>query len=199
MGQARGLGDRSPGLLSRAPGGIVVGVDEKQLRKKRDQELIEILNEVRVALAGASVLFGFLLIVPFSAGWDGAADSQRAAYVVAFLATLLSVIGFMTPTAYHRLRWRERNKERMLRISHLGTIAGIACLAVAMTAAAYLVIDEMTSTALAVVVTALVGAVFVLVWFALPLSRPYERWDEEPDDDDLDDLGSHRTVVSRVD
>ena len=185
--------------MSPAPGGIVVGVDEKQLRKKRDQELIEILNEVRVALAGASVLFGFLLIVPFSAGWDSAADSQHAAYVVAFLATLLSVIGFMTPTAYHRLRWRERNKERMLRISHLGTIAGIACLAVAMTAATYLVIDEMTSTSLAVVVTALVGAVFVLVWFALPLSRPYERWDEEVDEDELEDLGSHPTVGSRVD
>lgn len=185
--------------MSRASGGIVVGVDEKQLRKKRDQELIEILNEVRVALAGASVLFGFLLIVPFSAGWDAAADSQHAAYVVAFLATLLSVVGFMTPTAYHRLRWRERNKEHVLRVSHMGTIAGIACLAVAMTAATYLVIDEMTSTALAVVVTALVGAVFVLVWFALPLSRPYERWDEEMDEDELDDLGSHPTIVSRVD
>ena len=36
----------------------------------------------------------------------------------------------MTPTAYHRLRWRERNKERMLRISHAGTICGIALLAV---------------------------------------------------------------------
>jgi O-antigen/teichoic acid export membrane protein len=185
--------------LSRAPGGIVVGVDEKQLRKKRDQELIEILNEVRVALAGASVLFGFLLIVPFSAGWDGASDSQHAAYVAAFLATLLSVIGFMSPTAYHQLRWRERNKERMLRISHMGTIAGIGCLAVAMTAATYLVIDEMTGTGVAVVVTALVGAVFVLVWFALPLSRPYERWDEEMDEDELDDLGSQPTVVSHVD
>jgi O-antigen/teichoic acid export membrane protein len=185
--------------LSLAPDAIVVGVDEKQLRKKRDQELIEILNEVRVALAGASVLFGFLLIVPFSAGWDAAADSQHAAYVVAFLATLLSVVGFMTPTAYHRLRWRERNKERMLRVSHLGTIAGIACLAVAMTAATYLVIDEMTSTAVAVVVTALAGAVFVVVWFALPLSRPYERWDEELDADELDELGSQPTVGSRVD
>ena len=39
-------------------------MNEKQLREKRDQELIEILNEVRVALAGASVLFGFLLQWP---------------------------------------------------------------------------------------------------------------------------------------
>ena len=174
-------------------------MDEKQLRKKRDQELIEILNEVRVALAGASVLFGFLLVVPFNSGWDGATDSQRAAYVVAFLATLLSVIGFMTPTAYHRLRWRERNKERMLRISHAGTICGIGLLAVAMTAATYLVIDEMTTTAVAAVVTAVAGAVFAGVWFVLPLSRPYDRWDEDVDDEELEQLGSHPPIGSATD
>ncbi len=174
-------------------------MDEKQLRKKRDQELIEILNEVRVALAGASVLFGFLLVVPFNSGWDGATDSQRAAYVVAFLATLLSVVGFMTPTAYHRLRWRERNKERMLRVSHAGTIFGIALLAVAMTAATYLVIDEMTKTAVAAAVTAVAGAVFLGVWFVLPLSRPYDRWDDDMDDEELEQLGSHPPIGSATD
>ena len=77
-GGGRLSASRSSGSSSRSPrpcagaaepdrGAIVVRVDEKQLRKKRDQELIEILNEVRVALAGASVLFGFLLVVPFSA------------------------------------------------------------------------------------------------------------------------------------
>jgi predicted membrane channel-forming protein YqfA (hemolysin III family) len=174
-------------------------MDEKQLRKKRDQELIEILNEVRVALAGASVLFGFLLVVPFNSGWDGATDSQRAAYVVAFLATLLSVVGFMTPTAYHRLRWRERNKERMLRVSHAGTIVGIALLAVAMTSATYLVIDEMTTTVVAAVVTAVAGAVFAGVWFVLPLSRPYDRWDDDVDDEELEQLGSHPPIGSATD
>ena len=174
-------------------------MDGKQLRKKRDQELIEILNEVRVALSGASVLFGFLLVVPFSARWDGATDAQQTAYVVAFLATLLSVVGFMTPTAYHRLRWRERNKERMLRISHAGTICGIALLALAMTAATYLVIDEMANTAVTAAVTAVAGAVFVGVWFLLPLSRAYDRWDEDVDEDELEELGSHPPIGTAAD
>ena len=159
-------------------------MNEKQLREKRDQELIEILNEVRVALAGASVLFGFLLVVPFNSGWDDATDSQRAAYVVAFLATLLSVVGLMTPTAYHRLRWRERNKERMLRFSQLGVVAGIA---------------EMARTALALAVTAVAGAAVLLVWYALPLSGPYERWDDEVDDEELHELGSHPRIGAGTD
>lgn len=156
-------------------------MDEAELRDKRDQELIELLNEARVALSGASVLFGFLLVVPFSSRWGETSDVQRAAYVVAFLSTLLAVLALMMPTAYHRLRWRERNKERMLRYSHLGVFAGMVCLAVAMTAAVYLVIDTVVSTPWAVVTTSAAGAAFALVWFALPLSSPYERWDEDVD------------------
>jgi membrane protein YdbS with pleckstrin-like domain len=164
-------------------------VNEKQLRKKRDQELIEILNEVRVALSGASVLFGFLLVVPFNSGWDDTSRSQHTAYGIAFVATLLSVVGLMTPTAYHRLRWRERNKERMLRISHFGTVSGIACLAVAMTAVTFFVMNELTDMTWVVVATCFAGAVFVVVWFLVPLTGPYDRWDENLDDDELEELG----------
>jgi hypothetical protein len=164
-------------------------VDAEELREKRDQELIELLNEARVALSGASVLFGFLLVVPFSARWEGTSDAQRAGYLVAFLATLLAVLGLMMPTAYHRLRWRERNKERMLRVSHLGVLGGVVCLAVAMTAGVYLVIDTVVSTPWAVGVTTVVGAAFALLWFVLPLLGPYERWDAPAGGSPLDPRG----------
>ena len=94
---------------------------EEELREKRDQELIELLNEIRVGLSGASVLFGFLLIVPFSAAWEKTTREMKAAYVVSFLTTLVAVVALMAPTVYHRLRWRERNKERMLRACLLYT------------------------------------------------------------------------------
>jgi predicted membrane channel-forming protein YqfA (hemolysin III family) len=174
-------------------------VDEKQLRKKRDQELIEILNEVRVALAGASVLFGFLLVVPFSAGWDETTTGQQIAYGVAFVATLLSVVGLMTPTAYHRLRWRDRNKERMLRVSHAGAVGGIALLAVAMTAGTFFVMNELTDTVWVVLVTVIAALAFLAVWFAVPLSTPYDRWDEEGDADELEELAEEPSPGSGID
>jgi membrane protein YdbS with pleckstrin-like domain len=95
----------------------------------------------------------------------------------------------MTPTAYHRLRWRERNKERMLRVSQLGVVSGIALLAIAMTAASLFVLEEIASTMWAVIVTVLVGVAFAAVWFALPLSTPYERWDDDVDEEELERLG----------
>jgi hypothetical protein len=47
-----------------------------------DRELIELLNELRVALPGVQVLFAFLLAVPFSNGWDRVTDVQRDIFFV---------------------------------------------------------------------------------------------------------------------
>ena len=103
----------------------------------------------------------------------------RVAIASIVVATVLAVLMLMMPTAYHRLRWRERSKERMLRFSHLGAIGGVLCLAVAMTATVYLVIDTVVSTPWAVAATVLAAAAFGLLWFALPLSTPYDRWDDD--------------------
>ena len=35
-------------------------------KERRDRELIELLNELRVAIPGVQVLFAFLLTVPFA-------------------------------------------------------------------------------------------------------------------------------------
>ena len=39
---------------------------EETKKERVDRELIELLNELRVALPGVQVLFAFLLTVPFS-------------------------------------------------------------------------------------------------------------------------------------
>ena len=51
-----------------------------------NRELIELLNELRVALPGVQVLFAFLLAVPFANGWTRVTDLQRDIFFVAFLA-----------------------------------------------------------------------------------------------------------------
>ena len=174
-------------------------MDDEELAEKKDQELIELLNEIRVGLSGATVLFGFLLIVPFSATWDETTRPMRAAYVVSFLATLLSVVALMGPTVYHRLRWRERNKERMLRAANLMTLAGMTLLAIAMTAAVYLVVDSVVNATWALVMTAVSAAAFLAVWLALPLSAPYDRWDDHVHEDEMHQRGDERAAGSGSD
>jgi len=166
---------------------------EDELREKKDQELIELLNEIRVALSGASVLFAFLLVVPFSAAWDETTRPMRSAYVVALVATLFAVITLMTPTVYHRLRWRERNKERMLRIANLTTLAGMTLFAVALAASAYLVIDAVVNATYAIVLTVVTSVFFVLLWVVVPLVGPYDRWDDHVDMDEMHDRGDEES------
>lgn len=159
-------------------------VDGKQRRKKHDQELIELLNELRVALPGVQVLFAFLLIAPFSARFH-ATTSQKVAYSIALSATVLATALLMAPSAYHRLRWRERNKERMLRTSNRLAIAGIGGVAVAMSASVYLVLDTLFGNAFTIAATAVCALVFAFGWFILPLSTPYDRWDEDDEHEDM--------------
>ena len=56
-------------------GGQGSGSDEGK-SERIDRELIELLNELRVALPGVQVLFAFLLTVPFSQGFAQTTDSN---------------------------------------------------------------------------------------------------------------------------
>ncbi|MGH2737606.1 MAG: DUF6328 family protein, partial [Actinomycetota bacterium] len=82
--------------------------------ERLDRELGELLQELRVALPGVQVLFAFLLTVPFSQGFARMTAFQRDLYFAILLATALSSVLFIAPTAYHRIRWRDYDKERLL-------------------------------------------------------------------------------------
>jgi hypothetical protein len=106
-----------------------------------DRELIELLNELRVALPGVQVLFAFLLIVPFSNGWDRVTEPQRYAYFVAFLCAAVASAFLIAPSAYHRLRWREGDKEHLLVTANRLAIIGAVFLAAGMAATVFLITD----------------------------------------------------------
>jgi hypothetical protein len=144
------------------------GEDEKE---RRDRELIELLNELRVALPGVQVLFAFLLVVPFSNGFPKLTDLQRDVYVTSFLCTALSTILLIAPSVYHRIRFRQHDKERMLHTSNRFAIIGMGFLAAAMSAVVFLISDVFFNLAWVGVITGLTAACFVWFWYGLPLTR----------------------------
>jgi hypothetical protein len=136
-----------------------------------DKELIELLNELRVALPGVQVLFAFLLAVPFANGWTRVTDLQRDIFFVAFLATAAASILLIAPSAYHRLRWREGDKEQMLRTSNRLAIGGTIFLALGMTAVVFLISDILFRAWWAGLTTGVMAGGFAWFWYGLPLSR----------------------------
>jgi predicted neutral ceramidase superfamily lipid hydrolase len=146
-------------------------VAEETHKERVDRELIELLNELRVALPGVQVLFAFLLAVPFSERFGSTTDLQRDTYMVALLSTLAGSVFLIAPSAYHRIRFRDRDKEALLQISNVFAIVGMLFLAVGMTSVVFLVTDLIFKDAVTILVTSFSAGLFALVWFVLPLAR----------------------------
>jgi predicted membrane channel-forming protein YqfA (hemolysin III family) len=136
-----------------------------------DQEWSELLEEHRVAMPGAQVLFTFLLILPFQNRFSQLTDAQEGLYFAAFLCATIAIVLLITPTASHRIRWRQHDKEALLRYSTMTSIAALVFLAFAMTASVYLVADFLFGLSTTVVATAVIAVLFSWFWFTLPILR----------------------------
>jgi hypothetical protein len=136
-----------------------------------DRELIELLNEIRVALPGVQVLFAFLLILPFQQTFRETTSEDQVVYAVALLASALAAAMLITPSMYHRLNFRGGRKEQMLFDSNKLLIVGTLLTGVGVACAVYLVVDVVFGGGVAVVATVAVLVVYALLWIALPLLR----------------------------
>lgn len=140
-------------------------------KERVDRELIELLNELRVALPGVQVMFAFLLTVPFSSRFEVLTRGQRGLYFLAFMLTVVASTCLMAPTTYHRLRFREGDKERMLETANRFAIAGTALLTAAIGVAVGLVADLLYGVPPATLAAAGIVVFMTWCWFGLPLVR----------------------------
>jgi VIT1/CCC1 family predicted Fe2+/Mn2+ transporter len=146
------------------------GNDESK-SERLDRELGELLQELRVALPGVQVLFAFLLTVPFSQGFADMSDFQRNLYFAILISTAITSVMFIAPSTYHRLRWRDYDKERLLVTANHLTIAGSVFLALSIGGAVYLIGDFMFGAGVAWIAAAVIAALLAWFWFGLPLTR----------------------------
>lgn len=145
-------------------------------KERVDRELSELLEEVRVAIPGAEVLFAFLLGVAFTERFNEVTSTQRAVYFATLLLTAASTSLLIAPTAYHRLNFRKGGKEQLLFAATRMAVTSLALLLLAVTGAVYLVGDLLYESKVAGLAGGLTAAWMVWFWFGLPLMR---RADED--------------------
>jgi predicted membrane channel-forming protein YqfA (hemolysin III family) len=145
--------------------------NEESRDERLDRELIELLNELRVLLPGVQVLFAFLLTVPFTNRFSSITNEQRQVFFATFLCTTAATALLIAPSAYHRLRWRQHDKEQMLATANRLSIGGMVFLTLALVGASYLVADLLFHATAVVRVTAAVAGFFAWFWWGLPLLR----------------------------
>jgi amino acid transporter len=140
-------------------------------QKRLDRELIELLNELRVALPGVQVLFAFMLVVPFNQGFSSLSSVERWIYYAAFITAALAAALLIAPSSYHRIRFRQGDKEKMVKLGNALLVWGLAAVAVSMTLSVGLISEFVFGTTMAFIGGIGVGAALAWFWFGLPLSR----------------------------
>ena len=140
-------------------------------KDRADRNLAELLGELRVALPGVQVLFAFLLVVPFNQRFTDVTEFQEKVYLATLLCATLASAFLIAPTVHHRIEFRRQNKEQIVVTGSRLAVVGLAFLAVAMTGVVLLVTDFLFAEATAAVCTAVAGAAFLWLWFAIPLRR----------------------------
>lgn len=155
---------------------------EESESQRLDRNLSELLQELRVALPGVQVLFAFLLAVPFQQNFSEITGFQEKTYFVTLLCTAISAALLISPTAYHRLNFRQQRKDELVLISNRLAIAGLTFLALAMTGAIVLITDVLFGTTATVVFGVAALAMFIALWGLLPLRRSIKVPVEGPRD-----------------
>jgi hypothetical protein len=143
----------------------------EEAQEIRDRQVMEVLQELRVAITGGQILFGFLLTVPFAQRWADTDDLQRSLFLITLLSIATATGCFIAPTAAHRLRFHQRDRSFLVAYANGAAIAGLVALMIAMVSAVLLVTDFVFGRTTAIVATGAIAAVLLTLWFVVPLSR----------------------------
>jgi hypothetical protein len=155
----------------------------EQESERLGRNVTDLLNELRVAGAGIQVMFAFLLVVPFNAGWKHASSFDEAIYFAALLCIAIASVLLIAPSIHHRLLFRQRERGYLVQVGTRLAIIAALFLALGLTSILVLISNFVFGTPAAVSVGIVAAIVVTAVWFLLPLRRRREF--------DRDALGRH--------
>lgn len=142
------------------------GTEEESLSKQADH----VLEEARMVLPGVQALFGFQLIAVFNQRFESLSETHQDIHLAALFAVALAIGFIMTPAIYHRLAEPHTISPTFIRLASRCLAATAVPLLAGIGLEFYLVATLIEPRLhLNAVLTALVVATFVGLWFVLPL------------------------------
>ena len=141
-----------------------------------DEDLSELLQELRVLLPGTQTLTAFLIILPFNSGFADIQRGEKFVYLATFLCSLASLILFAAPAAQHRLQRPLRDREAFKHRANQLVVAGLVLLSLALVLATQLVLDQvMRSVWIAWGGAGAVALLILAIWWLIPLRTKARR------------------------
>ena len=137
--------------------------------ERMDRNWDELMQELRVTQTGVQILSGFLLTLPFQDRFSDLSDVETAIYLIADILEDNATVLIIAPVAYHRLLFRQQEKELLVRAGNRFARSGLLVLAFAVTTVIYLIFDVVLGTTAGIVAFAALFALFLTCWVLLPL------------------------------
>jgi membrane-bound acyltransferase YfiQ involved in biofilm formation len=144
-------------------------------QERLNRQMMELLNELRVAMPGVQVLFGFLLTVPFQQRFQRVTEFQELVYFATLIAAAVATAFLIAPSAYHRLMLEQHDKPNIIHVGTGQMIAGLGALALAMNGAVLLVTDVLFESDTVTVTLVLLASLYLTLWFGFPLVRRVQK------------------------
>jgi len=142
--------------------------DESQ-QERLTRNWNELLQELRVAQTGVQILTGFLLTIPFTDRFTDLNDRQVTIYLAVLVGSIVTTGMIVAPASFHRVLFRQREKDWLVSAANVSARAGLALLAVVSSGVVLLVFDVVVGLTAGIVASSLVLALFVGLWLATPL------------------------------
>jgi membrane-bound acyltransferase YfiQ involved in biofilm formation len=154
--------------------------ERREERSEDDQErlnrqMMELLNELRVAMPGVQILFGFLLTVPFQQRFQRVTEFQETVYFVTLVSAAVAAAFLIAPSAYHRMMFQQHDKPNIITIGTGQMLVGLAALALAMNGAVLLVTDVLFEAGTVTITATLLATLYLTLWFGFGLVRRVQK------------------------
>ncbi|WP_227981321.1 DUF6328 family protein [Nocardia spumae] len=134
-----------------------------------DRNLSGLLQELRVVQTGVQLLTGFLLTLPFQQRFTTLSTPMRSLYLAVVAASIAATVFLTALVAAHRLLFRRRRLDRVVRAGHHFAMIGLILLGLALTGVAVLIFDTVAGVIAGAVAGVACAALFTTVWVGHPL------------------------------
>lgn len=145
------------------------GAESKSTELEREHA--ELFHELRSMIPGAEVLFAFLLTIAFTNRFSEITPLQRNVYYATFLCSGLALVLLVAPAVFHRVQFRQHDKEAMMRIANKEALAATLMIVLSIAGTVFLITDVLFSARWAALAAGAIGGLAAVLWWGVPLSR----------------------------
>ena len=149
--------------------------DRETEQERLDREHDQLFNELRSIIPGVQIQGAFLLTVAFTQRFQRLNDLQRDVYYVSFLLAVAGLVLLFAPAAFHRVQFRQHDKEMLIRAANVEMIAALVLVSLSLAGTLLLISDLIVPTSVAVVVAALTLFATGVLWWGFPIARRLSR------------------------